>query len=58
MYKAVWGAIARAISPYIREGSGLKPNAGTVWDFDLYISPYIREGSGLKLCIASSCRIA
>ena len=37
------------ISPYIREGSGLKPRQGTTAGSDLAISPYIREGSGLKL---------
>ena len=36
------------ISPYIREGSGLKLRGVTLNIFHGSISPYIREGSGLK----------
>ncbi len=36
------------ISPYIREGSGLKPSTLPPTTVGSPISPYIREGSGLK----------
>ena len=36
------------ISPYIREGSGLKRAMTNKLTTRLSISPYIREGSGLK----------
>ena len=38
----------RVISPYIREGSGLKLKLSTGEAVRGDISPYIREGSGLK----------
>ena len=41
-------AQCRRISPYIREGSGLKPCIPPRAPFVPLISPYIREGSGLK----------
>ena len=37
------------ISPYIREGSGLKQQSSRRSTATKTISPYIREGSGLKL---------
>ena len=36
------------ISPYIREGSGLKRRVRSARSESVAISPYIREGSGLK----------
>ena len=36
------------ISPYIREGSGLKQHSWANIQGRYNISPYIREGSGLK----------
>ena len=50
------------ISPYIREGSGLKRASWSV-KYSLAISPYIREGSGLKhrqqsLIPLSMCQIS
>ena len=36
------------ISPYIREGSGLKRRFHYTWKLRKSISPYIRGGSGLK----------
>ena len=38
------------ISPYISEGSGLKPRPVGYYILSTDISPYISEGSGLKLC--------
>ena len=44
------------ISPYIREGSGLKPRWMVIFVWRaLRISPYIREGSGLKPRRAPTC---
>ena len=40
--------MAEKISPYIREGSGLKRDVGARCRRLSDISPYIREGSGLK----------
>ena len=42
------------ISPYIREGSGLKHIPVFNARKGQFISPYIREGSGLKLHIHKS----
>ncbi len=44
-----WNA---SISPYIREGSGLKLDTDEPGEREREISPYIREGSGLKLFLA------
>ena len=41
--------LALLISPYIREGSGLKHVSDVNFPDLSEISPYIREGSGLKL---------
>ena len=40
------------ISPYISEGSGLKPSSRSARNRASVISPYISEGSGLKLSVA------
>ena len=40
------------ISPYISEGSGLKPMIASNPPAVTAISPYISEGSGLKLLTA------
>ena len=44
-----WIAGYNQISPYIREGSGLKLKTANLANRVGLISPYIREGSGLKL---------
>ena len=47
------------LSPYIREGSGLKLLCRAAVGIEIALSPYIREGSGLKLDMRSntSCEI-
>ena len=45
--------MAQGISPYIREGSGLKHKDVGAGEQTEKISPYIREGSGLKQCRGS-----
>ena len=47
------GRDVELISPYIREGSGLKHVRHERGPFFRRISPYIREGSGLKQAVVA-----